>query len=111
MGQGSRLNPFARSTTVGLPAVVRDLFGRPLEEGDKVYLHVQVPPPFMISKIQPVVDPTQPQNMMDITVTCVLQFRATRNAPNQEFTRIIEGREKPEPADLSGANSGQEPPA
>ena len=113
MGRDSRINPFARGTEIGLPAIVRDAFNRPLSEGDLVYVETGRRDPFRVSKIVPVVDPSVPANLMDITLTCSVKFRAPRNQANQEFVRIMElsemQRESPQPPVPIVTQEPQEP--
>ena len=94
----SKLNPFARKTAITKDPVVKDLFGRALAEGDTLYMQTAVPPPFKVVKIVPVVDPNQPSNLMDITVSCQLRFRSVRDESVQEFVRVMTADENKPPA-------------
>ncbi len=98
-----KINQFARGTTVALPPIVRDIMGRPLKEGDRIILNPVAPPPWGITKIVPVL--TGPANMMDITITCTLKFRAVRDQVNQEFIRVQSVEE------IKAMAGEQEPPA
>lgn len=89
MGRESRLNPFGTDTTVSLPAIVRDAYGREIAVEDMVQLHELVPPVFQVESISPVMDPGQPPNLMTITVRARMQFMAQRNGINQEFVRVL----------------------
>jgi len=83
-------NPFARGTRVDLPAVVRDLYGRVLAEGDKILLNTpQVPVLHVITAMAPAVDPKLPANTMEIILTCKHRFIAVRDQANPEFVLVI----------------------
>jgi hypothetical protein len=93
----SKLNPFARRTNVVLPEQLRDAFGRVLAVGDHCALHLPQLPLFRVSQIAPVFDPKLPPNLMDITVQCVLKFRAARDEAITEFSRVLTAEERPTP--------------
>lgn len=89
-----KLNPLARGTLVGLPAQVRDLYGRVLQEGDQIILNTpQVPQLYRVKSITPNVDPKFPENQMVIVLTAAQRFLATRDQPNPEFVRVVESTE------------------
>lgn len=100
----SKLNPFAKHTTIVKDPVIKDVFGRPLHEGDQVLLQTGMMQPFIVTKCAPVVDPGQPANLMDITVSCTLRFRAVREERAQEFVRVMEASENPHLQKTEGAN-------
>ncbi len=90
MGQ-ERFNPFAAKTQV--PAVVRDVTGRELVEGDELVLNANCQAPlFRVLKIQPVVDPNAPPGILQVDLVCRWRFHAARNTPVVEFikTRGVE---------------------
>lgn len=88
-----KLNPFARGTGVVLPEQVRDRFGRVLAEGDQIYVAMSQQPFFRVNKITPVFDPNQPENLMDVELSCRLKFRMVRDERVQEFSRVLLARE------------------
>jgi hypothetical protein len=92
-----KFNPLARGTNVVLPEQLRDAFGRVLSVGDQCTLHLPKPPLFRVAQIVPVFDPKLPPNLMDITVQCVLRFRAARDESMQEFVRVLTAEEVPAP--------------
>ena len=111
-----KINPFAKGTTVDLPSIVRDLYGRSLVVGDKVSLNLQAPTLFVVQSIAPVVDPSLPANHMEIIVATRLRFLAIRDQPNAEFARVIAAAEtnplEPQPAEpprLSLVPEGEAP--
>lgn len=93
MGRESELNPRVREFGKGQipagPAIVRDAYGRGLAEGD----HIQLPPwpaqIFTVKTITPVMDPNLPAGLLDVTLACVVKFRAVRNQMNPEFIRVL----------------------
>lgn len=90
MGSQSRLNPFGKDTTVHLPATVRDAYMRELSVGDLVQVHGPLPVGYEIESIAPVVDPSQPPNLMVVTVRTRMRFMAQRDQGNQEFIRVMD---------------------
>jgi len=70
-------------------AVVRDAYGRVLREGDYVLLDQPlVRQPVKVTAIAPVVDPSAPPNLMQITFSMTYQFRCVRNERAVEFLRV-----------------------
>ena len=100
MGTESRRNPFAKDTTIDLPVGIRDAFGRRLGEGDKIVLDLAQQIVLTIQSVAPVVDPSAPPNLMDVTLAC--KFRSVRNEPIREFIRIIAATEIAPPLGLVG---------
>jgi len=80
MGKDARLNPF--STERKVDPVVLDCWGRALQEGDEVTLQPTVGYPFFrILKIQPVMDPNLPPNLMAVDLVCRWRFHVGRGTP------------------------------
>jgi len=70
-------------------AVVRDAYGRVLREGDYVLIEQpMVRQPVKVMAIAPVVDPSAPPNLMQITFSMTYQFRCVRNERALEFMRV-----------------------
>jgi hypothetical protein len=77
MGRESNLNPFARNTQV--PAVVRDVTGREVVEGDEIVLNTNCQAPlFRVLKIAPVVDPNAPPGLLQVDLVCRWRFHSAR---------------------------------
>lgn len=116
MGRDSKLNPFGRDNphrppvgvggalqipgathpALGAP-IVRDAFGRPLLEGDQIFVQTGHLHPFAVRSINASVNPTVPGDLLEVVVTATLRFLCPRNQPNQEFVRIMQASEMKRP--------------
>jgi hypothetical protein len=110
MGRESNLNPFARNTQV--PAVVRDVTGREVVEGDEIVLNTNCQAPlFRVLKIAPVVDPNAPPGLLQVDLVCRWRFHAARNTPVVEFIKTRGVEEVGEITKASPAQVEAEAPA
>jgi hypothetical protein len=94
------LNPFARhATTIDTAApCVRDGRGRVLQIGDEIIVP-GAPALYYVNKIERVVDPGLPPNLMDVLLVGTMRVRVPRDMPAQEIIRVMSAEErKPGPA-------------
>lgn len=86
---------------------VYDVLRRPLSEGDLIVLRTVGQPIFRIERIDRSLESAG--TMFDVTLSCLLRFRAAAGMPNEEFLMVAEADRPAEdlggPAD-AGADHG-----
>ena len=70
-----------------LALVIRDCFGRPLQEGDEVFIGLRGPVLFRIVNIRPNLNPAQSPNLVTVDFAATVSFNCKREAVNIEFIR------------------------
>ena len=66
----------------------RDARGRILEEGDEIILNAKGVIYYRIARIEPVLDPTAPPDMLYVHVSAIIPFLCKRGVVNPEFVRV-----------------------
>lgn len=70
-----------------LPLIVRDYFGRSLEEGDEVFVALKGPILFRVVAIRPNMDPNQPPNLVHVELAASAMLLTQREAAVKELIR------------------------
>lgn len=89
MGKESKLNPFAQEhQPSSLLPIVRDAFGRALEQDDEILLNINDLVRFRVASVVPELNPSLPPNLLQVHVGCMLTFTVKREASVREMIRI-----------------------
>lgn len=87
-------NPHAfNNTAPAPPQLVRDLYGRPLEVGDRILVTGGNAPMYTVVDVRPVLDPRLPPNTVVVTLQSTIQFPAGANGRLQNVVRVMTATE------------------
>lgn len=92
MGRDARFNK-ERTTTMASNGIVFDALNRPLHEGDAVMLSTRSPMIFRVMKIAPVLDPSAPAGLLQLSLLCMATYTPKGGQALGEVMRIGESEE------------------